>query len=39
VTKVGRRNQYRVLKRPRLRHPVERHRSVGALVELFVPSA
>jgi predicted ArsR family transcriptional regulator len=39
VTKVGRRNRYRVLKRPRLRHPVERHRSVGALLELFVSSA
>jgi DNA-binding MarR family transcriptional regulator len=35
VTKVGRRNRYRVLRRPRLRHPVEAKRSVGALLDLF----
>ncbi|MEP7011176.1 MAG: MarR family transcriptional regulator [Acidobacteriota bacterium] len=33
VTKVGRRNRYKVNPRPPLRHPIERHRSVKALLE------
>lgn len=35
VTKVGRRNSYRVLRRPRLRHPVEQHQSIGSFLDLF----
>lgn len=37
VTKNGRRNRYRVLRSPKLRHPVERHKSVGALLDLLAP--
>ncbi|HXU44385.1 MAG TPA: MarR family transcriptional regulator [Thermoanaerobaculia bacterium] len=36
VTKVGRRNRYRVNGRLALRHPIERHRTVKALVELVL---
>lgn len=32
VTKVGRRNQYRVHKRARLRHPLEANKTVGDLL-------
>jgi DNA-binding transcriptional ArsR family regulator len=32
--RVGRRNRYRFDPRKRLRHPVERHRTVGALLDL-----
>lgn len=33
VTKTGRRNRYKVNPRPSLRHPIERHRTVKALLE------
>ncbi len=36
VTKEGRRNRYKVNARLPLRHPVERHRTVKALLELVV---
>ena len=31
--RVGRRNRYRVMRRGRLRHPIEAHRSVGQLLD------
>jgi DNA-binding MarR family transcriptional regulator len=34
VTKEGRRNRYQVNYEQRLRHPIERHRTVAALIEL-----
>jgi DNA-binding transcriptional ArsR family regulator len=34
VSKEGRRNRYRINADRPLRHPIERHRSVGALLEL-----
>jgi DNA-binding transcriptional ArsR family regulator len=37
--RVGRRNRYRFDARKRLRHPVERHRTVGALLELVAGGA
>ena len=36
VSKEGRRNRYQVHCGLPLRHPIERHRSVGALVELVM---
>lgn len=33
----GRRNVYRILRRSRLRHPLEAHRSVGDLLTLLAP--
>lgn len=35
VTKAGRRNRYKVNSRPPLRHPIERHRTVKALLEFI----
>ncbi len=32
ITRVGRRNQYRIHKKPRLRHEIEAHRNVGELL-------
>lgn len=37
VTRVGRRNQYRLLPGGRFRHPLEAEREVTDLLELFVP--
>ena len=34
--KVGRKNQYRILSKRPLRHPVESHRSIGDLIALIV---
>lgn len=34
--KVGRRNQYRILTKHPLRHPIESHRSIGDLIALIV---
>ena len=34
--KVGRKNQYRILAKRPLRHPVESHRSIGDLIALIV---
>ncbi len=34
--KVGRRNQYRILTKHPLRHPIESHRSIGDLIELII---
>lgn len=36
VTKEGRRNRYRIDYERRLRHPIERHRTVAALIELVL---
>lgn len=36
VSKEGRRNRYRVNHEQRLRHPIERHRTVAALIELVL---
>jgi len=36
VTKEGRRNRYRVDYEQRLRHPIERHRTVAALIEMVL---
>ncbi|NND98010.1 MAG: winged helix-turn-helix transcriptional regulator [Pirellulaceae bacterium] len=33
--KVGRRNEYRVLTKESLRHPIEAHRKIGDLLELI----
>jgi len=33
--KVGRQNHYKVLKNERLRHPIEAHRKIGDLLNLF----
>jgi predicted transcriptional regulator len=33
--KVGRRNQYKVLKNKPLRHPIEAHRKIGDLLKLI----
>ena len=33
--KVGRRNQYRVLTKESLRHPIEAHRKIGDLLKLI----
>lgn len=35
VTKVGRQNQYKVLKNQSLRHPIEEHRSIGDLLKMI----
>jgi DNA-binding MarR family transcriptional regulator len=32
--KDGRRNSYRVIRRVKLRHPLEAHRTVGSLIDL-----
>ncbi len=37
VSKEGRRNQYQIARQQPLRHPMERHRSVGDLLSLIVP--
>jgi DNA-binding transcriptional ArsR family regulator len=37
--RVGRRNRYRFDSKKRLRHPVERHRTVGALLDLVAGGA
>lgn len=37
VTRVGRRNQYRLLPGGRFRHPLEAEREVADLLDLFVP--
>jgi DNA-binding MarR family transcriptional regulator len=37
VTRVGRRNQYRLIPGGRFRHPLESHHEVGELLGLFVP--
>ena len=34
--KVGRKNQYRILVKRPLRHPIESHRSIGDLITLIV---
>ena len=34
--KVGRKNQYRILTKLPLRHPIESHRSIGDLIELII---
>ncbi len=34
--KVGRRNQYRILTKHPLRHPIESHRTIGDLIALIV---
>ena len=34
--KVGRKNQYRILVKRPLRHPIESHRSIGDLIALIV---
>lgn len=34
--KVGRRNQYRIIGKRPLRHPIEAHRTIGDLVDLVV---
>lgn len=34
ISKDGRRNRYQVQYEQRLRHPIERHRTVAALIEL-----
>jgi DNA-binding MarR family transcriptional regulator len=36
VSKEGRRNRYRINYEQRLRHPIERHRTVAALIELVL---
>jgi DNA-binding MarR family transcriptional regulator len=36
VTKEGRRNRYQVDYEQRLRHPIERHRTVRSLIELVL---
>jgi DNA-binding transcriptional ArsR family regulator len=33
--KIGRKNHYRILKRRRLRHPLESHRTIGDLIALI----
>ncbi len=33
--RVGRRNHYRVLTKEALRHPIESHRNIGDLLDLF----
>lgn len=35
ITKVGRQNQYKVLKGQSLRHPIEAHRSIGDLLGMI----
>ena len=35
ITKVGRQNQYKVLKNQALRHPIEEHRSIGDLLRMI----
>ena len=35
ITKVGRQNQYKVLKDQALRHPIEEHRSIGDLLKMI----
>ena len=39
VSKEGRRNRYQVNYARPLRHPIERHRTVAALIELVVGSS
>jgi DNA-binding MarR family transcriptional regulator len=39
VSKEGRRNRYRVRYEQPLRHPIERHRTVAALIELVLSSS
>ena len=36
--KVGRRNEYEVLAKKRLRHPIESHRKIGDLLDLMIRS-
>ena len=38
VSKEGRRNRYRVNHEQPLRHPIERHRTVAALIALVLES-
>lgn len=35
ITRVGRQNQYKVLKKQALRHPIEAHRSIGDLLRMI----
>ena len=35
VTKIGRRNRYRIQRSTRLRHPLERKHNVGELIDLL----
>lgn len=39
VSKEGRRNRYQVNREQKLRHPIERHRTVAALIELVLGSS
>lgn len=35
ITKIGRQNHYKVLRKQPLRHPIEAHRSIGDLLKLI----
>ena len=35
ITKIGRQNHYKVLKKQSLRHPIEAHKSIGDLLKLI----
>lgn len=39
VTKVGRRNEYRIHRELPLRHPAERHHQIGALLKVLAHDA
>ena len=34
--RIGRKNHYRIHRDQRLRHPIERHRSIGALLSALI---
>jgi predicted transcriptional regulator len=36
-TREGRRNHYRVVRRTRLRHPLESHATIGAFLDVVTP--